>query len=90
MFFSRTIVEVQNKSIPNVLDFVNSTLASVNKHQRPAPHPLVYIPIARSTKKKISLVYLEPKAAYIHEYPSRQRDEISCLVCKSKREESYA
>ncbi len=50
--FSRTIVEVQNKSIPNVLDFVNSTLTSVNKHQRPAPHSLVYIPIARSTKKK--------------------------------------
>jgi hypothetical protein len=30
--FSRTIVEVQNKSIPNVLDFVYSILASVNKH----------------------------------------------------------
>jgi len=38
--FSRTIVEVQNKSIPNVLDFVYSTLASVNKHRWPAPHPL--------------------------------------------------
>jgi hypothetical protein len=30
--FSRTIVEVQNKSIPNVLQFVYSILASVNKH----------------------------------------------------------
>jgi hypothetical protein len=40
--------------------------------------------------RKMSLVYLEPKAAYMHEYPSRKRDEILCLVCKSKREESYA
>lgn len=31
--FSRTIVEVQNKSIPDELDFVYSILASVNKHR---------------------------------------------------------
>jgi len=40
--------------------------------------------------RKISLVYLEPKAPYMHEYPSWKTDEILCLVCKRKREESYA